>query len=143
MEQFTPVASLIGGVLIGISASAMLLLMGKIAGISGIVGGLVSLKENDVIWRIAFVAGLLTGGFILSALAPQLFQVEIARSAGALVLAGFMVGFGARLGNGCTSGHGVCGIGRFSPRSIIATIIFIILGAAGVYVVNHFFGGVI
>lgn len=143
MENFTPVASVLGGILIGLSASAMLLFMGKIAGISGIVGGLVSLRKDDVLWRIAFVAGLLTGGFILTSLAPQLFQVDIVRSAGALVLAGFMVGFGARLGNGCTSGHGVCGIGRFSPRSIVATIIFIIVGAATVYIVNHLFGGVI
>ena len=143
MENFTPVASVLGGTLIGLSASAMLLFMGKIAGISGIVGGLVSLRKDDVLWRIAFVAGLLTGGFILTSLAPQLFQVDIVRSAGALVLAGFMVGFGARLGNGCTSGHGVCGIGRLSRRSIVATIIFIIVGAATVYIVNHLFGGVI
>ena len=143
MENFTPVASVLGGTLIVLSASAMLLFMGKIAGISGIVGGLVSLRKDDVLWRIAFVAGLLTGGFILTSLAPQLFQVDIVRSAGALVLAGFMVGFGARLGNGCTSGHGVCGIGRLSRRSIVATIIFIIVGAATVYIVNHLFGGVI
>ena len=143
MEHFTPIASLIGGILIGLSASAMLLLMGKIAGISGIVGGLVSLRKNDVLWRIAFVAGLLAGGFILRVLAPQLLQVDIVRSAGVFVLAGLMVGFGARLGNGCTSGHGVCGIGRFSPRSIVATIIFIIVGAAGVFVVNHFLGEMI
>jgi uncharacterized membrane protein YedE/YeeE len=132
-----------GGILIGLSASAMLLLMEKIAGISGIVGGLVSLKKNDVLWRIAFIAGLLSGGFILRALAPQLLRVDVIRSAGALGLAGLMVGFGARLGNGCTSGHGVCGIGRFSPRSVVATLIFIAVGAATVYVVNHFFGGVI
>ena len=143
MENFTPIASLIGGILIGFSASAMLLLMGKIAGISGIVGGLVSLKKNDVLWRIAFVAGLITGGFILRLLVPQAFDFGIIRSAGTLVLAGFMVGLGARVGNGCTSGHGVCGISRFSPRSIVATVIFIMVGAAGVYVVNHVFGGLI
>jgi uncharacterized membrane protein YedE/YeeE len=142
MENFTPFASLIGG-FNTLSASAMLLFVGKIAGISGIVAGVVTLKKNDVLWRVAFMLGLLTGGFILRALAPQLLQIEIARSAGALVLAGFMVGFGARLGNGCTSGHGVCGVGRFSPRSIVATIIFITVGAAGVYAVNHLFGGVI
>jgi uncharacterized membrane protein YedE/YeeE len=143
MENFTPVASLIGGILIGLSASAMLLFSGKIAGISGIVGGLVELKKNDVLWRAAFVAGLLMGGFILRLLAPHLLQVAVVRSWGALLLAGLMVGFGARLGNGCTSGHGVCGISRFSPRSIIATVIFIVVGAAGVYVVNRVLGGVI
>lgn len=141
MEHFTPVASLVGGILIGLSASAMLLFSGKIAGISGILGGLVSLRKNDTLWRTAFVAGLMTGGLILRLLAPQLLQVGVVRSWGALLSAGFMVGFGACLGNGCTSGHGVCGISRFSPRSIIATMVFIVVGAAGVYVVNHFLGG--
>ena len=143
MEHFTPVASLIGGVFIGLSASAMLLFNGKIAGISGIVGGLVGLRKNDTLWRAAFVAGLVTGGFILRLVAPEAFEFGIIRSTGALVLAGFMVGLGARVGNGCTSGHGVCGVSRFSPRSIVATVIFIVVGAAGVYVVNHLLGGVI
>ena len=135
--------SLIGGILIGLSASAMLLINGKIAGISGIIGGLVNLKENDTSWRVAFAAGLLTGGFILRLLAPEVFEFTIVRSGGALVLSGFMVGLGARVGNGCTSGHGVCGISRFSVRSIVATMIFIAAGAAAVYVVNHFFGGAV
>lgn len=143
MENFTPVASLIGGILIGLSASAMLLFNGKIAGISGIVGGLLSLKKNDTLWRAAFVAGLVTGGFILPLFAPQAFDFGIVRSGGALVVAGFMVGLGARVGNGCTSGHGVCGISRFSVRSIVATVIFIVVGAAAVYVINHLLGGVI
>ncbi len=143
MEHFTPGASLIGGILIGLSASAMLLLNGKIAGISGIMGGLVKAKRSDVLWRIAFLVGLFAGGGVVGGIAPQLFQVEIIRSWGALILAGFMVGFGARLGNGCTSGHGVCGISRFSPRSIMATVIFIMAGAAAVYVVNHLVGGAI
>jgi uncharacterized membrane protein YedE/YeeE len=143
MENFTPIASLVGGILIGLSASAMLLFNGKIAGISGIIGGLVDLKKNDTIWRVAFAAGLLTGGFILRLLAPQAFEFAIVRSGGALVLAGFMVGLGARVGNGCTSGHGVCGISRFSVRSIVATMIFILAGAAAVYVVNHLLGGIV
>jgi uncharacterized membrane protein YedE/YeeE len=143
VENFTPIASLIGGILIGLSASAMLLWMGRIAGISGIVGGIVSWQRNDVLWRIAFVGGLLAGGFIVRLIAPQLLQVEIVRSTGVLILGGVMVGVGARLGNGCTSGHGVCGIGRLSRRSIVATVIFIVVGAAAVYVVNHFLGGAI
>jgi len=143
MENFTPVASVIGGILIGLSASAMLVFNGKIAGVSGIVGGLVSLRRSDTLWRVAFVAGLVTGGFILRLLAPQAFEFGIVRSGGALALAGFMVGLGARVASGCTSGHGVCGISRFSPRSIVATAIFIVAGAAGVYVVNHLLGGVI
>jgi len=143
MEHFTPLASLIGGSLIGLSASAMLVFNGKIAGISGIIGGLVIPKANDTLWRAAFVAGLLTGGFILRLLAPQAFDFGIVRSGGALVLAGFMVGLGARVASGCTSGHGVCGISRFSPRSIVATVIFTVAGAAGDYVVNPLLGGVI
>lgn len=143
MENFTPVASLVGGILIGLSASTMLLFDRKIAGISGILGGLVSLRKNDTLWRAAFVAGLITGGFVVRLLVPQAFEFGIVRSGGSLVLAGFMVGLGARVGNGCTSGHGVCGVSRFSPRSIIATVIFIATGAAGVYVVNHLLGGVI
>jgi uncharacterized membrane protein YedE/YeeE len=143
MENFTPLASLVGGILIGLTASAILLFNGKIAGVSGIVGGLLDLKKNDMLWRTAFVAGLVTGGFLLSLLSPDAFEFDIVRSGTALAVAGFMVGFGARVGNGCTSGHGVCGISRFSIRSIVATLIFILVGAAAVYVVNHLLGGII
>ena len=141
MENFTPVASLIGGILIGLSASAMLLFNGKIAGISGIVAGLLNPTKSDIVWRAAFVAGLLTGGFILKLLSSQTFDIDVVRSGTAFVFAGLLIGFGARLGNGCTSGHGVCGISRFSKRSIAATAIFIATGAAAVYVVNYLLGG--
>jgi uncharacterized membrane protein YedE/YeeE len=143
MEHFTPIASLIGGVLIGLSASALLLFSGKIAGISGIVGGLIGFRKNDTLWRAAFIAGLLTGGILLRLTQPAVFQVGIVRSTGALVVAGFMVGLGARLGNGCTSGHGVCGVSRLSPRSIVATVIFIAVGAVTVYIVDYLRGGAI
>lgn len=141
MEQFTPLPSLIGGMLIGLSASAMLLFNGKIAGISGIVAGLLNPAKNDTLWRGIFIAGLLTGGLLLRIVSPQVFTMGISRSWAALVLAGMLVGFGTRLGNGCTSGHGVCGLSRLSPRSLIATITFIATGAAAVYVVNHLLGG--
>ncbi len=141
MEYFTPVASLIGGILIGLSASAMLFFNGKITGISGIVAGLLSPTKSDVLWRAAFVTGLLTGGLILKLLSAQAFSIGVVRSGGAFVLAGVLIGFGARLGNGCTSGHGVCGVSRFSKRSIVATATFIATGAAAVYVVNHLLGG--
>jgi len=141
MEHFTPVDSLIGGMLIGLSASALLLFDGKIAGISGIVAGLLSPAKNDALWRAVFVAGLLVGGLLLRLLSPQTFEIGIVRSWGALALAGLLVGFGTRLGNGCTSGHGVCGISRFSRRSLVATVTFIATGAAAVYVVNHLLGG--
>jgi len=143
MEHFTPLASLIGGMLIGLSASALLLFDGKIAGISGILAGMLSPTKNDTLWRGVFVAGLLTGGFLLNLFSPQAFAVGISRSWSALIVAGLLVGFGTRLGNGCTSGHGVCGISRFSWRSLIATGIFMGTGVATVYIINHLLGGVL
>ena len=141
MEHFTPIVSLIGGMLIGLSASLLLLFDGKIAGISGIVAGMLSPAKNDTLWRLVFVAGLLIGGLLLGFFSPQAFAIGITRSWGALALAGLLVGFGTRLGNGCTSGHGVCGISRVSPRSLIATMTFIATGALTVYIINRLFGG--
>jgi len=141
MDHFTPLASLIGGMLIGLSASMLLLFNGKIAGISGIIAGTLSPAKNDTLWRIVFVAGLLVGGFLLRLLSPQTFVIGITRSWSALVVAGLLVGFGTRLGNGCTSGHGVCGLSRFSQRSLIATVTFIATGALTVYIINHLLGG--
>lgn len=141
MENFTPIASLCGGMLIGLSASLLLLWDGKIAGISGIAGGLLNPTKGDTAWRALFLAGLLTGGLGFYLFAPQVFAITISRSAAALLVAGLLVGFGTRLGNGCTSGHGVCGISRFSTRSIVATITFMITGIVTVYIINHLFGG--
>ena len=141
MEHFTPTASLLGGMFIGLSASAMLLANGKIAGISGIVAGLLSPTKHDILWRLVFVAGLLAGGFLLRFFSTRSFEIGSVRSGGALALAGLLVGFGTRLGNGCTSGHGVCGISRGSKRSLIATATFMAMGAAAVYIVNHLLGG--
>lgn len=143
MEHFTPVASLVGGMLIGLSASVLLLFDGKIAGISGIVGGLLRPAKHDTLWRAVFIIGLLTGGLLSRLFAPQVFDIGISRSAGALILAGLFVGCGTRLGNGCTSGHGVCGLSRFSPRSLIATLTFIATGAITVYIINHLVGGAV
>ncbi len=143
MEHFTPVASLIGGMLIGLSASLLLLCDGKIAGISGILGGILSPTRNDTSWRIMFMSGLLAGGVLLRLVSPQVFALEMNRSTAILILAGLCVGFGTRLGNGCTSGHGVCGLSRFSQRSLVATITFIATGMLTVFIVNHFFGGVL
>lgn len=141
MEHFTPLASLIGGLLIGLSASMLLLCDGKIAGISGIVAGTLSPAKNDTLWRVVFIAGLLIGGFLLRVFSPEIFAISIPRSWGALILAGLLVGFGTRLGNGCTSGHGVCGLSRGAKRSLIATIAFMATGAVTVYVINHLLGG--
>lgn len=141
MNNFTPFASLAGGVLIGISAAAMLLFNGKIAGISGILAGVLRPVKADTSWRLCFVGGLLAGGLILRVVLPQAFVFGTIHSTGALAIAGLLVGVGTRLGNGCTSGHGVCGVARLSGRSILATTIFMATGAAVVYVVNHLLGG--
>lgn len=141
MEHFTPVASTIGGVLIGLSAAALMLFNGRIAGISGILEGLLEPQSSDFSWKAAFVGGLLAGGAAVFALRPDLFAVTIDRSVATLAVAGLLVGFGTRLGNGCTSGHGVCGLARFSTRSLVATASFMAAGALTVYVVNHVLGG--
>jgi uncharacterized protein len=141
MHHFTPLASLLGGVLIGLSASAMLLLDGKIAGISGILAGMLKPVRGDTLWRICFLAGLLAGGLLLRSLLPGAFDFGIIRPFSLLALAGLLVGFGTRLGSGCTSGHGVCGVSRLSPRSLVATATFIFTGALVVYLLNHLAGG--
>jgi uncharacterized protein len=137
MHNFTPLSALIGGVLIGLSASAMLLLEGKIAGISGIFAGVLAPAKGETEWKAAFVGGLLAGGVLLRIFLPSAFDFGIIRPYGMLMVAGLLVGFGTRSGNGCTSGHGVCGIGRLSPRSMVATMTFIASGVITVYLVNH------
>ncbi|HTW89954.1 MAG TPA: YeeE/YedE family protein [Candidatus Binataceae bacterium] len=137
MHNFTPFSALIGGALIGLSASAMLLLDGKIAGISGILAGVLKPASNDTLWRICFLAGLFAGGLLLRILMPGAFDFGIIRPLPMLTIAGLLVGFGTQLGSGCTSGHGVCGVSRLSPRSLVATGTFIVSGALMVYLVNH------
>jgi uncharacterized membrane protein YedE/YeeE len=140
MHNFTPFASLFGGMLIGLSASAMLLLDGKIAGISGILAGVLKPVRGDTLWRICFLGGLLAGGLLLRILLPRAFDFGVMRPFPLLTIAGLLVGFGTRLGSGCTSGHGVCGISRLSPRSLAATATFIFTGAVAVYLVDHLMG---
>jgi len=142
MESFTPIASTVGGVIIGVAATLMLLLHGRVAGITGILAGVLDKrKPGDVSWRTLFFAGLIAGGIIMAFAMPQGFDIDIVRSPWAVIAAGLLVGFGTRLGNGCTSGHGVCGISRFAPRSLVATGTFILTGAITVFVVNHLLGG--
>jgi len=141
MHDFTPLASLLGGVLIGLSASAMLLLDGKIAGISGILAGVLKPVKGDTLWRICFLTGLLAGGLLLKELLPRAFEFGLIRPFPLLAIAGLLVGFGTRLGSGCTSGHGVCGVSRLSPRSLVSTATFIFTGALVVYLLNHLAGG--
>jgi uncharacterized protein len=141
MEQFTPYSALIGGALLGLAAAMLMYFQGRIAGISGILGGLLTPGSGDVGWRATFVAGLLAGGLVIGLLAPAALESTIDRSAVAIVAAGLLVGFGTRLGSGCTSGHGICGISRFSPRSTVATLAFMATGAGTAAVVTHVFGG--
>lgn len=137
MENFTPVPALLGGTLIGLAASALLLFTGRIAGISGIYGGLLKPVAGDIGWRAAFVGGLLVGGVLLALLAPQTIAATAARSLPATVAAGLLVGFGVRLGNGCTSGHGVCGLARLSKRSLAATATFMGTAFLTVLIARH------
>jgi uncharacterized membrane protein YedE/YeeE len=143
MEHLTPVPSLLGGMLIGLSASTLLLCNGKIAGISGIVAGLLSPNKNETLWRAVFVLGLLAGGLLCNLFSPQVFAIGITRSTAALIVAGLLVGFGTRLGNGCTSGHGVCGLSRGFKRSLIATAVFMAVAIMTVYIINHVLGGTV
>lgn len=132
-------AGLLGGALIGLAAAMMMLFHGRIAGISGIVGGL--LTGDRSLWRGVFVAGLVAGGALWFMVQPEAFSMQIDRSYGALAAAGVLVGVGTRMGNGCTSGHGVCGIARTSRRSLVATLTFIATGAIAVFIVRTIFGG--
>ena len=135
-NAFTPWSSLIGGMLIGLAAALFVLLNGRIAGISGVLGGLLSPVRGDVLWRVAFV-----GGIVAAPLAYAVFQalpqVQIDADYAALIAAGLLVGVGTRYGAGCTSGHGVCGLSRLSLRSLAATAIFMGAGFVTVYVVRH------
>jgi uncharacterized protein len=141
LTNFTPISAFIGGLLVGLGATAMLLFNGKVAGISGIFAGVLRPVKADSLWRTCFIGGLVVGGLILRCLLPNAFDFGILRSLGALTVAGLLVGFGTRLGNGCTSGHGVCGVARLSIRSIAATMTFMATGAAVVYLVNDLLGG--
>lgn len=138
-NSFSPGAALAGGVLIGLATAMFLLLNGRIAGVSGILAGLLKPAKSDVGWRIAFVLGLLGAptAYLLGGHVPQ---PQIDASWSTLVVAGILVGIGTRYGSGCTSGHGVCGLSRLSPRSFVATITFMGAGFATVFVVRHVLG---
>ena len=139
IEHFTPWSSLAGGLLIGVAAAMFLLFNGRIAGISGIIGGLLRPAAGDIGWRIAFVAGLL-GAPVVYGLAARLPPVHVDASVTTLVVAGLLVGAGTRYGSGCTSGHGVCGLSRLSPRSMIATASFMLAGFVTVFIMRHLIG---
>jgi uncharacterized protein len=141
MEDFTPISALFGGALIGLAASLFLLTHGKVAGISGLYGGLFRSGTSDRALRFWFVAGLVTVGILVKVAFPSAFATSEVATLPVTLLAGLLVGFGTQLGNGCTSGHGVCGISRLSVRSLIATATFILTGFATVFVVRQLMEG--
>ncbi|WP_286714750.1 MULTISPECIES: YeeE/YedE family protein [Marinobacter] len=138
-SQFTPGAALTGGLLIGLAAASFLLLNGRIAGISGILGGLLVPARRDILWRVAFLAGLV-GTPSLWLLFSELPPIQVDAGYPALILAGLLVGIGTRYGSGCTSGHGVCGLSRLSLRSLVATLSFMATGFITVFVIRHLMG---
>lgn len=137
--HFTPWASLAGGILLGLASALFILVNGRILGISGILGGLLSAKPGDANWRLAFLLGMLVAPVTLGLVAPPELLGPVRIEAGYLVVvaAGLLVGYGTRLGSGCTSGHGVCGLSRLSPRSLVATLSFMAAGFAIVHVARH------
>jgi uncharacterized protein len=135
-EQFTPWSALAGGLLIGLAAALFVLLSGRIAGISGILGGLLWPHRHDIAWRVAFVGALVASPVVLALFHPVVApQIDAGWST--LVVAGLVVGVGTRYGAGCTSGHGVCGLSRLSPRSLVATVLFMGAGFATVWCLRH------
>ena len=142
VTEFTPLASALGGVLIGIAAVMLLALNGRIAGISGIVGRLLPPYAGaDPIGAVCIVLGLIASPFLYQAVSGAPFAQTVSDHGGLMAIAGLLVGFGAAYGGGCTSGHGVCGIARLSPRSLVATVTFMATGFATVYVMRHVIGG--
>ena len=141
MENFTPFAGLGGGLLIGAAASLFVLVYGRVLGISGLLGGLFGGVRADVFFRLALIAGIVLAPLILASVGANLPDISVSASWPMLIVAGLLVGFGTRLGNGCTSWHGVCGLARASRRSVIATVVFFATAAVTVYIVRHVFGG--
>lgn len=135
-NSFTPWSALAGGVLVGIATALLLLLSGRVAGVSGIVGGLLKPARGDVAWRAAFISGLVAAPLVYRLLAP-LPRLHIDASYRALIAAGLLVGLGASYASGCTSGHGVCGLSRLSPRSLVATLTFMGAAMVTVFVMRH------
>jgi len=137
MTYFTPYSALLGGSLIGLSAALLLLIQGRIAGITGMIDGLLPPYRSDALWRIFFLVGMILGVFLFKQTGGDVSEITIEASNVTLVFAGLLVGFGANLGSGCTSGHGICGIALASKRSIVATLIFMFSAFTTVFVTRH------
>jgi hypothetical protein len=141
MENFTPLSALVGGGLIGLSAALMILVSGRVAGISGILGGALALQQGELGWRLVFILGLVAGAALAGPVAGLTPAIHLEAELPVLIAGGLLVGFGTRLGGGCTSGHGVCGIARLSPRSLAATGLFMGAGMVVVFLARHVIGG--
>jgi uncharacterized membrane protein YedE/YeeE len=141
MAAFDPVSALLGGGLIGLASVLLMLLNGRVAGISGILGGALAMSAGDKVWRLAFIAGLIIAPIVIGLFGHPLPKPQMPASWLLIVAAGVLIGFGARCGGGCTSGHGVCGIARLSARSIAATAIFMVSAIIVVAIIRHGFGG--
>ena len=140
MENFTPWSALAGGALIGLAAAIYVIMLGRVTGISGIIGGLLQPVRTEVPMQLLFVAGLIIAPLALSLFGLPVSRPDVTKSIPVLVVAGLLVGFGSRLGGGCTSGHGICGNARLSPRSIVATVLFMAAGIAVVFVARRLLG---
>ncbi len=141
MDNFTPFAAMLGGLLIGAAATLTLWANGRIAGISGIISGVLIPKRGDTLWRLLFLAGLLVGALIAFLISPAgSTELEIQTNTLFTIVAGLLVGFGTRLGSGCTSGHGICGLARFSHRSFTATLVFMLTAIVTVFLTRHVLG---
>ena len=138
MEGFTPVSSLAGGLLIGLAAALFMGLLGRICGVSGILGGLMAPTKGDWDWRLVFIIGLVLGALTARGLDIAPREITLSPSLPLLIIGGLLVGLGTTIGSGCTSGHGVCGMSRFSLRSVVATVIFMAVAVATVTAVRHF-----
>ncbi|KQW21485.1 YeeE/YedE family protein [Afipia sp. Root123D2] len=141
MHNLTPLSGLVGGALIGLASALLMLLAGRIAGISGIFGGLIAPGASDRGWRLAFIAGLIAAPLLAALGGASLPAPAMPASLTLVAVGGLLVGFGTRMGGGCTSGHGVCGIARLSARSIVATAVFMVVAVATVAIVRHGLGG--
>ncbi|HUD87708.1 MAG TPA: YeeE/YedE thiosulfate transporter family protein [Xanthobacteraceae bacterium] len=141
MANFTPISAAIGGALIGLAAVLLMLFNGRIAGVSGIMGGVFNPRSDDRLWRVAFIAGLIAAPLAAAFAGHAVAIPQMPASIVVIAVGGLLVGFGTRLGNGCTSGHGICGIARLSPRSIAATLVFMVAAMAVVAITHHVIGG--
>ena len=141
MANFSPISAAIGGALIGLAAVLLMLFNGRIAGVTGIADGLINPRTDDRLWRLAFIVGLIAAPLAAALVGHAVPMPQMPASYAVIAVAGLLVGFGTRLGNGCTSGHGICGIARLSPRSIVATLVFMIAAIVVVALMRHVIGG--